>query len=162
MFFPQWTYSLFYHHYLILFSSVTQSCSTLCNPMDCSMPGFSVHHQLLDFTQTHVHRISDAIQPPHPLSSSSLPSFNLSQHQGLFQWVNSLHQVAKVLEFQLQHQLQHSAWMQISMNIQDWFPLGLTVRSACSPRTLKSLLQHHSSTASILWHSAFFNIIKYI
>ena len=68
------------------------------------MPGLPVHHQLLEFTQTHVHRLGDAIQPSHPLSSTSPPAFNLSQHQGLFQLVSSLHQVAKVLEFQLQHQ----------------------------------------------------------
>ena len=86
------------------FSSVTQSCSILCDPMDCSTPGFPVHHQLPKFTQTHVHRVGDAIQPSHPLSSPSPPAFNLSQHQGLFQWVNSSHEVAKVLEFQLQHQ----------------------------------------------------------
>ena len=76
----------------------------LCNPMDCSMPGFPVHHQILKFTQTHVHRVSDAIQPSHPLLSPSPPAFNLSQHQGLFKWVSSSHQVSKVLEFQLQHQ----------------------------------------------------------
>ena len=86
------------------FSSVVQSCPTLCTPMDCSVPGFPVHHQLLKLAQTHVHRVGDAIQPSHPLSSPSPPTFNLSQHQGLFQWVSSSHQVAKVLEFQLQHQ----------------------------------------------------------
>ena len=86
------------------FSSVAQLCPTLCDPMDCSMPGFPVHHQLPEFTQTHVHWISDAIQPSHPLSIPSPPAFNLSQHQGLFKWVSSSHQVAKVLEFQLQHQ----------------------------------------------------------
>ena len=85
-------------------SSVAQSCPTLCDPMDCSMPGLPVHHQLLELTQTHVHWVGDAIQPSHPLSSPSPPAFNLSQHQGLFQWVSSLHQVAKVLQFQLQHQ----------------------------------------------------------
>ena len=85
------------------FSSVAQSCLTLCNPMNRSTPGLPVHHQLIEFTQTHVHRISDAIQPSHPLSSPS-PAPNPSQHQGLFQWVNSSHEVAKVLEFQLQHQ----------------------------------------------------------
>ena len=88
----------------IQFSSVTQSCLTLCDPMDCSTPGLPVHHQLLEFTQTHVHWVGDAIQPSHPLSSPSPPAFNLSQHQGLFKWVISLHQVAKLLEFQLQHQ----------------------------------------------------------
>ena len=74
-------------------SSVTQSCPTHCDPMDCSMPGFPVHHQLLEFTQTHVHRVSDAIQPSHPLLSPSPPTLNLSQHQGLFQLVSSSHQV---------------------------------------------------------------------
>ena len=88
----------------IQFSSVTQSCVTLCNPMDCSTPGLPVHHQLLEFTQTHVHWVGDAIQPSHPQSSSSPPTFSLSQHQGLFQRVSSSHQVTKVFEFQLQHQ----------------------------------------------------------
>ena len=89
------------------FSSVAQSCPTLCDPMDCSMPGLPVHHQLLEFTLNHVHRICDAIQSPHPLSSPSPSAFNLCQHQGLFQWVSSSHQVAKVLEFQLHHQSFH-------------------------------------------------------
>ena len=90
--------------FLHQFSSVAQSCPTLCHPMDCSTPGLPVHHQLLESTQTHVHWVGDAIQPSHPLLSPSPPTFNLSQHQGLFKWVSSLHQVAKVLEFQLQHQ----------------------------------------------------------
>ena len=85
-------------------SSVAQSCPTLCDPMDCSMPGLPVHHQLLALTQTHIHWVSDAIQPSHPLSSTSPPAFNLSQHWGLFQWGTSSSQVAKVLELQLQHQ----------------------------------------------------------
>jgi len=88
---------------LVQFSSVTQSCLTL-QPMDCSMSGFLVFHQLPELAQTHVHRVSDAIQSSHSLSSPSPPTSNLSQHQGLFQWVSSLHLVAKVLEFQLQHQ----------------------------------------------------------
>ena len=82
-------------------SSVAQSCLTLCDPMNCSTPGLPVHHQLPEFTQIHVHWVSDAIQPSHPLSSSSPPAPNPSQHQSLFQRVNSLHEVAKVLEFQL-------------------------------------------------------------
>ena len=86
------------------FSSVAQSCPTLCDSMNHSTPGLPVHHQIPESTQTHVHWVSDAIQPSHPLSSPSPPAPNPSQHQGLFQWVNSLHQVAKVLEFQLQHQ----------------------------------------------------------
>ena len=82
--------------------SLVQSCPILCDPMNCSMPGFAVHHQLPELAQTHVHRVGDAIQPSHPVLSPSLPAFSLSQHQGLFQWVSSSHQVAKVLE--LQHQ----------------------------------------------------------
>ena len=85
-------------------SSVTQSCLTLCNPMDCSTPGPPVHHQLPEFTQIHVHWVGDAIQPSHPPSSPSPLTFNLSQHLGLFKWVSSSHQVAKRLKFQLQHQ----------------------------------------------------------
>ena len=86
------------------FSSVTQSCPTLCNSMDCSMPGFPVHHQLLELAQTHVYPFSNAIQPSHLLLSPSPPAISLSQRQGLFQWVSSSHRVAKVLELQLQHQ----------------------------------------------------------
>ena len=85
-------------------SSVIPSCSTLCEPMDCSTPGFLVHYQILRFTQTHVHRVGDAIQLSHPLLSPSLPAFSLSQHQSLFKWDSSLHQVDKLLELQLQHQ----------------------------------------------------------
>ena len=87
----------------VQFSSVAQSCPNLCSSMNCSTPGLPAHHQLPESTQTHVHRVSDATQPSHPLSSPS-PAFNLPQHQGLFKWVSSLHQVAKGLEFQLQHQ----------------------------------------------------------
>ena len=85
----------------VQFSSVAQLCLTLCDPMNYSTPGFPVHHQLPEFTQTHVHRVIDAIQPSHPLLSPSPPALNPSQHQSLFQWVNSSHEVAKVLEFQL-------------------------------------------------------------
>ena len=81
------------------FSSVVRWCPTLCDPMNHSTPGLPAHHQLPEFTQTHVHCVGDVFQPSHPLLSSSPPAFNLSQHQGLFQWVSSLHQVAKVLEF---------------------------------------------------------------
>ena len=91
-------------HFNVQFSSVTQSCLPICDPMDCSTPIFPVHHQLPELTQTCVHRIGDPIQPSHPLSSPSPPALNLSQYQGLFKWVSSLHQVAKVLEFLLQHQ----------------------------------------------------------
>ena len=86
------------------FSSVAQSCPTLCDPMNLSTPGLPVHHQLPESTQTHLHRVSDAIKPSRPPSSPSLQALNHSQHQDLFKWVNSLHQVAKVLEFHLQHQ----------------------------------------------------------
>ena len=110
----------------VQFSSVTQSCPTLCDPMDCSTPGFPVHHQLLKLTQTHVHWVTDAIQPSH-LHLPSLPSFNLSQHQGLFRRVSSSHQVAKVLEFQLQHQ--SFQWIFRTNFLQDEL-----VGSPCSPR----------------------------
>ena len=124
--------------------SVTKLCLTLCDSIDCSMPGLPVHHQLLELAQTHVHRIGDAIQPSHPLSSPSPPALNLSQHQGFFKWVSSSHQVAKALEFHLQHQ--SFQWIFRT----DWLDL-LAVQG-----TLKSLLQHHSSKASILRRSAFF------
>ena len=136
--------------YLMFFSSVQlfSQVRLFVTPKDCSKPGFPVHHQLPELAQTHVHRVSDAIQPSHPLSSPSPSAFNRSQHQGLFQWVISLHQVAKVLEFQLQHQsFQWIFRMDIRM---DW--LGLLAAQG----TLKSLLQHHSSKASILQHSAIF------
>ena len=112
-----------------------------------STPGFPVHHQLLEFTQTHVHWVDDAIQPSHPLSSPSPPAFNLSQHQGLFQWFSSSHEMAKLLVSALVSLL--------PLNIQNWFLLGWTGWISLQG-TLKSLLQHHSSKASILWSSAFF------
>jgi len=130
------------------FNSVIQLCPTLCDPMDCSMPGLPVHHRLPELAQICVHWVSDTIQPSHPLSSPSPPTFNLSQHQGLFKWVSSSHKVAKILEFQLQHQsFQYSGL--ISFRI-DWFYL-FAVQG-----TLKRLLQHHSSKASILQCSGFF------
>ena len=130
-------------HRMKQFSSVQLlSRIRLCDPMNHSTPGLPVHHQLLEFTQTHVHWIGDAIQPFHPLSSPSPPALHPSQHQSLFQWDNSLHEVAKVLEFKLQHQ-----------SFQ-WTPRAdlLAVQG-----TLKSL-QHHSSKASILRRSAFFTV----
>ena len=114
-----------------------------------STPGFPVHHQLLELTQTHVHTVSDAIQPSHPMSSPSPLTFNLSQHQGLFKWVSSSHQVAKVLEFQLQYQ--SFQWIFRTDLLQDGVVGYLAVQE-----TLKSLLQHHSSKALSLQHSAFF------
>ena len=109
------------------FSSVAQSRPTLCNPMNRSMAGLPVHHQLPEFTQTHVHRVGDAIQPSHPLLSPSPPAPNPFQHQSLFQWVNSSHEVAKVLELQLQHQ--SFQWTRRADLLQN----GL-VGSPCRPR----------------------------
>ena len=113
--------------YSVQFSSVAQLFLTLWDPMDCSMPGFPVYHQLLEFTQIHIHRVGNAIQPSHPLSSPSPPAFNTSHHQGLFKWVSSSHQVTKVLEFQLQHQ--SFQWTFRTDLLQN----GL-VGSPCSPR----------------------------
>ena len=119
--------------------------------MNRSTPGLPVHHKLPDFTQTHAHWVSDAIQPSHPLSSPSPPAPNPSQHQSLFQWVNSSHEVAKVLEFQLQHQ--SFQWTpRTDLFRMDWLDL-LAVQG-----TLKSLLQHHSSKASIFQCWAFFTV----
>ena len=103
-FFKRWEYQTTWPEKSICrvqFSLVAQLCLTLCYPMNHSTPGLPVHHQLLEFTQTHVHWVGDAIQPSHPLSSPSPPAPNPSQHQSFFQWVNSLHEVAKVLQFQL-------------------------------------------------------------
>ena len=97
------------HSLTISCCSILQSCLTLCNPMDCSTPGCPVLHHLPEPAQTHVHHVDGAIQPPHPLLPLSLPALNLSQHQGIFQWIGSLHQVAKVLGLQLQHQ--SSQWI---------------------------------------------------
>jgi len=132
------------------FSSVVQSYPTLCDPMNCSTLGLPVHHQLLEFTQTHVHWVSDAIQPSYPLLSRFPPALNISQHQGLFQWVSSSHQVANVLAFQLQAISPSNEYSGLISFRMDWLDL-LAVQG-----TLKSLLQHHSSKASILLHSAFF------
>ena len=119
--------------------------------MDCSTPGLPVLHHLLELAQTHVHGVGDATQPSHPLSPPSPPAFNLSQHQGLFQWVSSLHQVAKVLEFHfnISPSNEYSGLISFTM---DWFDL-LAVQGI-----VKSLLQHHSSKALVLQHSAFFMV----
>ena len=124
---------------------------TLESAMDCSKPGFPVHHQLLEFTQTHVHRVGDAIQPSHPLSSSSPPAFNLSHHQGLFQWVESLHHVVRhwSFSFSIGPSNEYSGLISFRMDCLD----VLAVQG-----TLKSLLQHHSSKQSILQCSAFFMV----
>ena len=137
--------------FLVQFSSVAQLCPTLCDPMNHSTPGLHVYHQLPEFTQTHVHQVSDAIQPSHPLLSPSPPAPSPSQHQGLFQWVNSLHEVAKVLEFSfsISPSNEHPGLNSFRM---DWLEL-LAVQG-----TLKSLLQHHSSKVSILRCSAFFTV----
>ena len=140
------------------FSSVTRY-TRLCNPMDCSTPGFPVHHQLQEVGQTHVHQVGDAIQLSHPLSSPSPRAFSLSQHQGLFQWVSSLHQVAKVLECQLQHQSFQC--------IQDWFPLDGLVGSPCSLRDSQEsspALQFeniNSSVCSLLYGPTLTSILNY-
>ena len=111
---------MFAYKYINSLSSVQLLSQVwLCDPMGRSTPGLPVHHQLLQFTQTHVHQVGDAIQPSHPLSSPSPPALNLSQHQGLFKWVSSLHQVAKVLEFSASASV-------LPMNTQDWSPLGWT------------------------------------
>ena len=130
------------------FSSVAQLCPTLCDPMNQSMPGLPVHHQLLEFTQTHVHWVADAIQPSHPLSSPS-PSFNLAQHQGLFRETTLRMRWPKYwsFSFSISPSKEHPGLISFRMDLLDL----LAVQG-----TLKSLLQHHSSKASILQCSAFF------
>ena len=133
------------------FSSVAQSCPTLCDSMNRSTLGLPVHHHLPEFTQTHVHRVGDAIQPSHPLSSPSPPAPNPSLHQGLFQWVNFRMRWPKhwSFSFNISPSNQHPGLISFRM---DW--LDLTAVQG----TLKSLLQHHSSKASILRRSAFFTV----
>ena len=133
------------------FSSVAQSYPTLCNLMNRSTPGLPVHHQLLEFTQTHAHGVSGAIQPSHPLSSPSPPAPKPSQNQGLFQWVNCLHRWLKYWSFSFSISPSNEYPALISFRI-DWLDL-LAVQG-----TLKSLLQHHSSKASIFRCSAFFTV----
>ena len=127
----------------------SQSCPTLCNHMDCSMPGFPIHHDLPEFAQTHVHRVGNAIQPSHPLLSPSPPAFNFSQHQGLFQWVILHIRRPKYwsFSFSISPSSEYSGLISFGT---DWFDL-LAVQG-----TFKSLLQYHSSKASILWCLAFF------
>ena len=132
----------------VQFSSVAQSCPTLCDPMNRSTLGLPVHHHLPEFTQTHVHRVRDAIQPSHPRSSPSPPAPNPSQHHSLFQWVNSSHEVAKILELHFSIIPSKEIPGLIAFRM-DWLDF-LAVQG-----TLKSLLQHHSSKASILQCSAF-------
>ena len=128
--------------------SVPQSCLTFCDHMDCSTPGFPVHHQLPEFIQTHVHQVDDATQPSHPLSPPSPLALNLSQHQGLSN--------ESVLWIRGQSVGASASASVLPMNIQDWFPLGWMLDLLAVQGTLKSLLQHHSSKVSILQHSAFF------
>ena len=138
------------HWLWVSLSSVQSlSCVWLCDLMDCSMPGLPVHHQLPEHTQTHVHRVSDAIQPSHRLSSPSHPAFTLSQHQGLFKWVSFHIRWPKYWSFSFSSSPsnEHSGLISFRM---DWLVL-LAVQG-----TLKSLLQHHSSKASILQSSGFF------
>ena len=126
------------------YCSVPKSCPTLCDPMNCSSPGFPVLHYHPEFVQTHVHWVSNAIQPPHPLSSPSPLALNLSQHQSLFQQVFSKASASASV---------------LPMNIQGWLPLGLTGFDLPAVQGIfKSLLQHHSSKASILHCSAFFMV----
>ena len=147
--------SIFFHMPVMLSlfccCSVAKLCLTLCDPMDCGMLGFPVPHHLPEFAQVHVHWIIDAIQPSHPLSYFYLSTFNLSQQQGLFQWVISSHQVAKVLELQLQLHHQSFQWIFSS----DFFFFRMDRLDLLAVQgTLMSLLQHHSSKASILQRSA--------
>ena len=139
----------------VQFSLVAQSYRTLCDPMDCSTPGLPVHHQLPEITQTHVHWVGDVIQPSHPLSSRSPPAFDLSQHQGLFKWVTSSHQVAKVLEFQ---QLEYWASASVlPVNIQDWFPLGWTCWISLQSKGLSRVF----STTTVQKHQFFFDQLSW-
>ena len=130
------------------FSSVTQSCPIFVTPWTPTCQASLSIHQLPEIAQTHVHCYGDVIQPSHPLSSPSPPAFNLSQHQGLFQWVSSLHQVAKVLELQLPSN-KYSELISFRMACLDL----LDVQG-----NHKSLLQHHRSKAWIIWHIASFMV----
>ena len=118
----------------LLLCSVALSCSTLGDPMDCSTPGFPILHYLSEFAQTHVHRVNDAIQPSSVTSSP--PAFNLPQHQGLLWWVWSLHQVAKVLELQIQYR--SFQWI----FIQGWFPLGWSSLNSLQPKGLSRVFSN--------------------
>jgi len=145
-----WNYHNIDNWLSVQFSSVTQSCPTLCDPMDCSTPGFPVLHQLPGLAQTHVHRVGDAIQQSHPLLCPSPPTFNLSHHQGLFQWVLRIRWPKYwSFSFSISPSNEHSGLIFFRT---DWLDFPVV------QGTLKSLLQHHSSKASILWHSAFFMV----
>ena len=139
---------------------VAKLCLTLCNPMDCSLPGFPVHHQLPEFTQTHLHWVSDAIQPSHPLSSPSPPTFNPSQHQGLFKWVSSSHLGAKSIGVSASTSV-------LPMNTQDWSPLGWTGWISLNPRdsqkssSIPQFKSINSSTLSFLYSPTLTSIHDY-
>ena len=140
-----------YTHRCVFVSSVAQSCPTLYDPMNCSMPSFPVHHQLLEPIHTHVHCVSDAIQPPHPLSSPSPPVFNLSWETGYFPMSRFFATGGQSIGISASASV-------LSTNIQDWFPLGCTGWVSLQSKGLSmSLLQHHSSKASICQCSAFFS-----
>ena len=142
------------------FSSVAQSCLTLCDPMNRSMPGLPVHHQLPEPTQTHVHWVSDAIQPSHPLSSSSPPAFNLSQHQGLLQWVSSSQSGGQGTGVSASASV-------LPMNTQDWSPLGWTGWISLQPKGLSRVFSNttvqsiNSSELSFLYSSTLTSIHNY-
>ena len=134
----------------VQFSSVAQACPTLWNPMDCSTSSSPVHHQLLELTQTHAHRVGDAIQPSHPLSSPSPPPFNLSRHQGLFQWV-ALH---------IKNIGASALAVVLPMNIQGWFAWGLTSLISLLSKGLSGVFSSTTvwNSLAILWHSTFFTV----
>ena len=131
----------------VQFGPVAQSCLTLWDPMDCSTPGLPVHHQLLEFTKTHVHSVDNAIQPSHPLLSPSPPAFKLFQHQGLFQWISSSHQVAKVLE--LQHQ--SFQWIFRTDFLYDWLVWSWSPRDSQESSPTLQFKSMNSSALSFLY-----------
>ena len=143
-----------------MMSVQSQSRPTLCDPMDCSMPGFPVHHQLPELALIHVHHVSDAIQPSHSLLSLSRPAFSLSQHHGLFQWVSSSHQVVKLLEFQLQHQsFQRVFRIDFLLDGLAWSPCSPRDSQESSPTPqIKSI---NSSVLSFLYGPALTSIHDY-
>ena len=132
----------------VQFSSVTHSCLTVCNPMDCSTPSLPVHHQLPEFTQTHVYQVSDAIQPSHLLSSPFPPAFNLSQHQSPFKWVSSSHQGGQSIGVSASESV-------LPMNIQDWFPVGWIGWISLQSKRFSRVQKHQFfSTQLSLWSNS--------
>ena len=144
---------------MIQFSSVTQSCPAFCDPMNCSTPGFPIHHQLLESTQTYIHHIGNAIQPSHPLSSPSPPTFNLSQNKNLLQWVSSWHQVVKALGFQLQHQSFQWILTTLILGWTGWISLQSKGLSRVFSNT--TVQRHHSSALSFLYSPTLTSIHDY-